>query len=208
MDKARTAIEKIAEQVPLLGPATVGVVSQFLMPAYQRRQEKWFKEWADDFDRLEERVASFTVEDIVQDEAFISAMIQATRVAMSTHQEEKRRALRHALLNIALSPTFDEEKQIVFLTLIEVLTVTHLVLLRLFSNRRAFPHEPRVRLMEQASMTNPMILDLTNRGLLIDPRASVAKTRDTEGSLLVLEWLPTRLGKEFLAFITAPEALG
>lgn len=41
-DKVRTAIEKIAEQVPVLGPATVHILSQFLLPAYQRRQEEWF----------------------------------------------------------------------------------------------------------------------------------------------------------------------
>ena len=101
-DKARTAIEKIAEQVPILGPATVHIVSQFLMPAYQRRQEEWFKELADGLEEAERKIEGFSVKSLVQDEAFVSATIQATRMAVSTHQREKRTMLRNAVLNIAL----------------------------------------------------------------------------------------------------------
>ena len=45
----------------------------------------------------------------------VSATIQAIRAAISTHQREKLGALRNAVLNVALSKTADEEKQIFFL---------------------------------------------------------------------------------------------
>jgi len=133
-DKARTAIEKVIEQVPLLGPATVHIVSQFLMPAYQRRQEEWFKEIGDAIDQLEVKGDGFKIEDFLRDGAFVSAIIQASRSAISTNQMEKRAALRNALLNIALHRSTDEDQQQIFLRYIDELTVWHLRILSLFQD--------------------------------------------------------------------------
>ncbi len=82
IDATRTALEKAAELVPVFGPATVQVIAQFLVPGVERRREEWFKELADDFDHLNEKVDGFSVQDLAQNEPFISATIQATRIAI------------------------------------------------------------------------------------------------------------------------------
>src|SRR5579863_2878303 len=97
IDGTRTALEKAAELIPIFGPATVQVIAQFLVPGVERRREQWFKELADDFDRLKEKVDGFSVQNLVQNEPFVSATIQATRIAIGTHQEKKREYLRNAL---------------------------------------------------------------------------------------------------------------
>jgi hypothetical protein len=56
---------------------------------------------------------------MVKDEIFISASIQIARVVVGTHQEEKRKYLRNALLNVALGKAPDELKQQIFLNAIE-----------------------------------------------------------------------------------------
>jgi hypothetical protein len=43
IDATRTALEKTAELVPVLGPVTVHVIGQFLVPGVERRREEWFK---------------------------------------------------------------------------------------------------------------------------------------------------------------------
>ena len=86
VDTARRAIEKLAERVPVLGPITVHVIAQFLVPGVERRREEWFKGLADDLDRLQEKIEGFRVEDLANLDAFVSATIQATRIAIGTHQ--------------------------------------------------------------------------------------------------------------------------
>jgi hypothetical protein len=62
-------------------------------------------------DRLEAKVEGFKVENLQHDEEFVSAVIEASRLAISTHKQEKREALRNALLNIALHRSTDEDQQ-------------------------------------------------------------------------------------------------
>jgi hypothetical protein len=128
-DKARVALEKIAEQVPFLGAATVHVIARFLVPGVERRREEWFKELADDFDRLKEQVDGFDIESLARNEAFVSATIQATRIAIGTHQDEKRQLLRNALLNIAMSNAFSEDMQHIYIRLIDEFTPSHVKIL-------------------------------------------------------------------------------
>ena len=60
-------------------------------PAVKRRRDYWLKELADSLDQLETKVDGFKVENLVDNEAFISAAIQATQLAIRTHSQEKRK---------------------------------------------------------------------------------------------------------------------
>jgi hypothetical protein len=124
----REAIEKGIEQVPFAGPITNFIVSRFWVPNASRRLEEWLKEFADDFDR---HCAGSSVENIVRDEAFISASVQVARIVVSTHQREKLDYLRNALLNIAVGKGVGEIKQQIFLNAIEVFTPAHVKILNL-----------------------------------------------------------------------------
>jgi hypothetical protein len=80
------------------------------------------------------RVDGLQPEKLAQNEAFISATMQAARIAMSTHKQEKREALRNALLNIALHHSSDEDQQQTFLRYIDELTIWGLRILALFQD--------------------------------------------------------------------------
>jgi len=76
-------------------------------------------------EELKARNENFKIEDLTTNEAFVSATIQATRIAASTHKEEKRKILRNALLNIALGTGPDEDTQQIFLSIVEGFTASH-----------------------------------------------------------------------------------
>jgi hypothetical protein len=118
----RAAIEKGIEQVPVFGPITTFITSRFWAPSASARLEEWLKELADDFDR---HCETCTVETLIKDGAFISASIQVARIVVATHQEEKRKYLRNALLNIAIGKGLDEIKQQIFLNAIEDFSPAH-----------------------------------------------------------------------------------
>ena len=151
-----------------------------LAPAVARRRDQWFKELADALGEVERKVEGFKIENLQHSEAFVSAVIQATRAAVGTHQQEKLTALRNAVLNTALGKSLDEEKQGVFWNLIEALSATHLLLLHFFNDRGAFSHERKAEFIQRRALTDPMVIDLTSRGLLNDPRPYAARNRESE----------------------------
>jgi hypothetical protein len=120
--------------IPFVGGSITEVLSLVLAPAVTRRRDTWFKELADGLEEAERKIDGFTVENLTQDEAFVSAVIEATRSAISTHKDEKRDALRNGLLNIALHRSTDEDQQQTFLRYIDELTVWHLRILVLFQD--------------------------------------------------------------------------
>ena len=174
--------------IPVIGGPILEVLSMVLAPTVARRRDQWFRELADALDHLEEKVEGFRVQDLHNDEVAVSAIVQASRAAVSTHQEEKRRALRNAVLNVILSKGSDEERQQVFLNLIEVLSVMHLEILKLFANPSAFAAVRRDELCQRRSLTDPMVIDLNDRGLLVDPRPYVARMRESPESLTQTGW--------------------
>lgn len=205
-DTARAALEKVIDQFLVAGPVINFVFSHFLPPLLERRRDEFFKDLASAVERLEQKHL-LNVEELVINELFVTAVVQATRTAINNHQREKLEALRNAVLNVALSKTWDEEKCLVFLHLIEIFSVTHLEILRLFANPVAFPATRRDELRQRRSLTDPMVLDLNDRGLLIDPRPYAARTRESNDSLTTQGWTLSALGKEFMSFIAYPEQL-
>jgi hypothetical protein len=208
----REAIEKGIEQVPVAGPITNFIVSRFWAPSASRRLEEWLKEFADDFDR---HCAGCSVENIVQDEAFISASIQVARIVVSTHQREKLDYLRNALLNIAIGKGVGEVKQQIFLNAIESFTPAHVKTLNLIwrslnpgwdQHSVPLPLRTYSRAIEllvpeikgQPAIIAAVLADLRNRGLTT---LSSADIQFPQGGLV------TNLTAEFLNFVLNPQDL-
>jgi hypothetical protein len=202
--------------IPFVGGSITEVLSLVLAPAVARRRDIWFKELADGLEEAERKIEEFTIENLTQDEAFVSAMIQASRIAMGTHQQEKREYLRNALLNVALGKFQDEVKQQIFLNAIEAFAPAHvhaLILIRGIGQNipwdkngislplRTYGAALGVILPDlkgQASLIGAMFNDLRNRGF---SNLSSPDLRFPQGDLI------TNLGVEFLNFIVIPKEL-
>lgn len=84
----------------------------------------------------------------------MSAAVQATRATVSTHRREKLEALRNAVLNSALSRALDHERQTIFFHLIEMFSVTHFDILRLFADPKTFPKTRLKELQDRRELSN------------------------------------------------------
>jgi hypothetical protein len=205
--------------IPFVGGSINELLSLVLAPSVQRRRDEWVKELADLVEELEKRSEGFDPKNLGENEAFVSATIQATRIAASTHQKEKRTMLRNALLNIGLSKVPNEELQQIFLNAIEAFTCSHVKVLDFLwrqgnilagASSRTSPdfREPLSNyghainialpeLMKQAYLVQHILSDLNLRGF-----SDVSSPRDSFPRNPAI----TNLGIQFLHFIKEPQS--
>ena len=70
--------------------------------------------------------------------------MEASQIALRTHQKEKLEALRNAVLNVAIGDRVDEEEQAAFLGLIQEFTTWHLAILKTFHDPVALAREKKL----------------------------------------------------------------
>ncbi|MGI4758201.1 MAG: hypothetical protein ACRYGF_15305 [Janthinobacterium lividum] len=207
----------------MIGGSLTEVLSLVLAPAVTRRRDTWFKEVAEALEEAERKIDGFSVESLTQDEAFVSAVIEATRSAISTHKDEKRDALRNGLLNIALHRSTNEDQQQTFFRYIDELTVWHMRILKLFQNpiEQVSARDPYVttsytggapvqiirivypELYEKQELYQQLVSDLYNRGLFNADSKVLHITMTADG---MFAKRTTVLADDFLAFIANPIA--
>jgi hypothetical protein len=214
-DTAQAITKAGIAAIPVIGGPINQVLSLVLTPAVGRRRDEWLKELADALDQMEKKFAGFRIEKLANNEAFVSATIQATLIAIGTHQREKREYLRNALLNIAKGITPDEIKQQVFLNAIEAFTPTHIKALNVIWrggnigwDKNSIPMTQRTygaaieilapEVKGQTSLIGAVLADLRNRGFSNLGGPDLAFP---QGGII------TNLGIEFLNFVQSPEDL-
>lgn len=132
-DVAHLVAKAAISAIPTVGGPAAELFASLVTPPLERRLQAWMSEVAEGLRELEgQRKVSF--EDLQKDEAFIDTLLHASQAAMRTHQQEKRAALRNAVLNSALPNPPDESLRLVFLSLVDQFTVWHLRLLKLFQD--------------------------------------------------------------------------
>lgn len=216
-DVVHAGARALISLVPILGAPIEEVLSLVLAPSVSRRRDEWLKELADMFEELRSRVDGFRVEDLGKNEAFVTAVIQTTRIAASTHQEEKRKILRDALLNIALGTGPDEDTQQIFFGIVESFTVSHILVLdvlwrgagrmtgalwdqnRVPMNARTYAAAIDVLVPElkgRVDLVKYILSDLRSRGLT--ELNSLSGSFPTGGTI-------TGMGAQFLRFVLHPD---
>ena len=103
----------------------------FILPSFHQKR---FEDWCANVFKalLELSENKISLEDLRQNEEFISLLKESMVIASKTHQEEKHEFLKRALLNQFESPyTFDEK--IIYTRLIDSLTLTHIYFLCILS---------------------------------------------------------------------------
>ena len=172
-----------------------------------KRRVKWQNVIEDRLTRVEK-----TLEDIGNNECFTTTLIKATELAMKTISDEKINYLAGAVLN-AIETTLEEEKLIIFMSLLEQYTVSHIKILHYFRNPKQFgadasnylcgsPTDVLFRIMPELNtpLFNKMFKDLYQDGLVTSVDLNCTMT----GSGMVAK-RTTPLGDEFLSFILTKE---
>ena len=206
--RVASVVPVLTSAIPMLGGPASQLVSMVLALPLERRRAAWLNDVAERLAELEQRFEEFTVEALVHDEEFITAMASATLIALRNHDAEKLAALRNAVVNVALKREADAELQSIFLAFVDTLTPLHIQLLVMFRDKPDFQEDPlegtdRIPVPEEyvrellphlpPNTYDLLCLDLENRKLVVGSQEFVMG--GIPGSL-------TELGRKFLEFIS------
>src|SRR5205823_11756841 len=125
----------------------------------------------------------FRIKEQGKNEIFVSAVLQASQTALRTHEAEKLEALRNALMHIAITKPLKEDYQLFYLGLVDIFTVTHIEILRIFENTASHAQR-RTELSNRRIITDTFVTDLNTRGLLQDSRPYAARGRESDTPLM------------------------
>jgi hypothetical protein len=128
-DYAYGVLRSLLTAIPLLGGSITELMSTFLNPPLTRRRDEWFRQLAIAVVELQESGSGITVEGLLQNDRFITAVFSASSIAIRNHRVEKLAALSNAVKSSVVLPAIDEDEQSMFMTYIDVLTPWHLRIL-------------------------------------------------------------------------------
>ncbi len=206
------AIAKVAGLAfPLVGSG-VALFDLLTAPIRGRRIDNWYEDVRIHLNDLHQKVHGMTPEGLAQNEAFFSALVQASLAALKTHQTEKLTALRNTVLNSAIGQAPTEDKQLLFLNFVDRFGPLHLRLLKFAENTEPYigkwhTHNlPAVHLMVYRAIPEldgelPLlnaILGELNSFELIAVKSGVQQIPTFS------RWI-TNFGAEFLRFIEEPD---
>lgn len=179
--------------LPVAGGAA-GAWYQYLMEGpYNRRLAEWRASITDVVNEL-----VMKVDRLLENEVFLDAFIQSTRIAQTTHQQAKLAALRNALVNSVAPDAPEVDEQARFFRLVDEFSARHILLLRWAAQYRL--SDPGAPLPAFAGSGD-------FRGLMVDDlvRSHLIGTRPSSSEVLVgdlFDGLVTDLGRQFLKFIS------
>ena len=184
--------------IPFAGGLAAEFFGLVLAPPLSKRRDEWMESVAKRLDDIEANVDSMR-----NDPAFVTTLTQATQIALRSHQEEKLEALRNAVISSAMGTAPQDDIRAIFLNLVDVFTPTHLHILRYFQNRSSLDSATLARLRDGRAFTDVIVNELARHGLIEDHRPYAARGRDSGESLLISDWTVSKLGCQFIDFISA-----
>jgi len=217
-DVGHALAKGVLSGVPWVGGLASEIFNLVIAPPLTKRRDEWLNSIAEGLQELEEKIKVFKIENLAQNEMFITTAMQASQAAMRNHQKEKLEALRNAVLNAALPNAPEEDLQLIFLGYVDTLTTWHLRILKLFDNPvewfkqngKKFPDVlmgglehvltaayPELR--GQRGFFDQIFKDLYERGLTNTETLHTTMT----GTGLVAQ-RTTEIGRVFISFITSP----
>lgn len=217
-DVVHTLAKAGIASLPWIGGPGAEIFAFVVLPPLERRRQEWMEEVGEALGKLEQ-AKGIKLEELRENGEFIDVVILATQVALRNGQEEKRAALRNAILNSALPHSPDESLQQFFIQLVDEFTVWYLRILKLFQNphkwaeinNHKFPSLHSGALSHVLASAFPELggsrgfydqiwKDLNNRGLTNTPSLHVMMTATG-----LMEGRTSELGNQFLRFIEEPE---
>jgi hypothetical protein len=116
--------------IPLLGGPAVELFQYVVRTPLEKRRDAWMAKVGDKL--LELETQGIKLEDLQTNEQFVSVVMNATSIALRTHQAEKLDALRNAVMNVAKGQSPEETLQHMFLGFIDSFSELHLRILKAF----------------------------------------------------------------------------
>jgi len=202
-------------------PGATELFERFVTPPLQKRTQRWMEDVAEALKDIEKK-QGVTLDELQNDERFVTIMMQATSIAVRNHQREKLAALKNVIVNSVLGSNVGEDFELVFVRLVDELTPAHLYLLKFFvdndDNLKSLKSYPEIYQLFLPIATKAisqdefkmLIGDLASRGLIwVSPdiddfediyQASALLLNSTRDDLPRI--IITEVAKKFLKFIS------
>ncbi|GHA42515.1 hypothetical protein ACFFLZ_13935 [Photobacterium aphoticum] len=132
-DYGHAGVKATLNVIPLAGGALATLFETVFSAPIDKRKEDWLILLASTVDEVCEKVENLTPEKLSEHDAFISAYLQASNIAVRTHQEEKIKALNNAVKNTVLNNEIDETIKLMFIRFIDEMTPLHFRILHFLS---------------------------------------------------------------------------
>lgn len=184
-DYAHKAGEALISSLPIVGSAAATLFNEVIIPPLEKRRNQFLQDLWDALKKLEETVEGFKIENLAENDMFITAVMHASRSAIQNHQKEKREALRNAVLNSASKLAPEEDLQLMFLNWIDEFTPWHIRVLNYFENPIGWFNKNKIspknytsgspahgltqafpELNDKRNFYDPIITDLYSKGLI------------------------------------------
>jgi len=218
-DTVHAIVKAAVGSVPYAGNAAAELFNFIIAPPIEKRLDEWRADVGERLQKLED--AGFvTVESLQENEAFVSTVTKASQIAVTTHDKEKREALRNAIVNTALGIEPDESLRQMFLRFVGELTPWHIRILQLMQDARGwFERQGRqppqyVIAGSLAQLFSDAYPELKNQRDFLELLHAdlIARKLSNSGNLMTVMSgsgpygkRTTAFGDRFLAFIGEPE---
>ncbi len=205
--------------IPVVGASASELFQKLITPPLEKRRQQWMESIAEGLRKLESKQL-LSIEELAMNDGFIDVVMTASQSAIKTSQEMKREALKNAILNSALPNPPDESRQQIFISLVDSLTVWHLIILRFFSDPlKVFADMAKAPPQFSIGGSLSKVLtaaypDLVNERELYELIGKelygkgLLRTDGFNGMMSGMDLYDqrtTRLGDQFLAFISKPK---
>lgn len=133
-DVAHAVVSGVLSCAPFIGGAASEIFNLILASPLEKRRDKCLIFVYDALQQLEKTVAGFNMEELKNNEVFISSMMQGIQIALKNHEEEKLSYLRNAVINSITQDQIDDTEKMMFLHMIDNYSALHINILHYFHN--------------------------------------------------------------------------
>jgi hypothetical protein len=193
--------------IPHFGGPAVEVFQYLKESPLERRRDSFIQQLGERFVELEAK--GIKLENLQQNEQFISAVLQVTQTALRTHQADKLAALRNVLVNLAQGQTVEETLLHILLSHIDTLSEMHLRTLKVLQaptippewNEDGDMHSfseliiHNIPELRESSISSQLLVDLNARGLIGIEFNTGVRARDVTNRV-------TSIGESLIRLIT------
>lgn len=132
-DKIHSLVKGAIGSIPCAGSIASEAFGLIVAQPITKRREKWMESVVLEIEKLEKIVEGFKFESLKDNDEFITFLIEATQIAIKTHQDEKISYLKNSINNF-FNKNIDFDKKYTILKLIDNLSSTHLNILHFISD--------------------------------------------------------------------------
>jgi hypothetical protein len=122
---------------PILPGVAAELFGLVIRPPIEKRMDQWQKRVAEAIEDLQKN--GIRIDQLQDNEVFVSTVLRATIIAMHTHEEMKLSALKNAVQNVGKGQAPEDAIVAMFLSFVDSLTELHCQVLALFQANVPMP---------------------------------------------------------------------